>query len=132
SVSTASGPAPGYSVVMLTAWRSMAGSSSTPSRVQASSPKAIRAPVPISTISGRRIESVVSHMSLSVLPSVRSHGGDKVFAMRRNHVAVVEICHAAGSDELVTVQSAEDLGDAIVLEPELYGLQSCRIGVIDG
>src|ERR1051326_137807 len=132
-VSTASGPAPGYAVTIVTTGVLIVGNSATPSRVQASRPKASTAPAASNTSSGRRTARIVKNMSLSALLRIRGelrHRG-LVGQARCDHIAGVERGYVAGGDERTLLDAAHDLDKVIRAQPNADRLDVHNVAAVD-
>src|SRR5260370_25486920 len=114
--------------------KSRAGSRSTPSLVQETSPTTSSAPITISMNNGRRMAMFVRDIQLA-LPTFRSRSArerDACFDLRRDNVAVRQVVQAAGSYQLADVDTTGNLDHALALQTQLDGLAMHSAGRIDG
>src|ERR1700687_6151377 len=99
--------------------KSRAGSRSTPSLVQETSPTPSSEPIAISMKSGGRMAMLVRDIRLApYVPSRSARERDACFDLRRDNVAVGEVVEAASSDQLASVDTAGNLDQAIALETQ--------------
>src|SRR5437667_5992808 len=113
--------------------KSRAGSRSTPSLVQETSPTTSSAPITISMNSGRRMAMFVR--DIRWLPTLRSRSARErhaCFNLGHDDVALRQVVEAAGRDQLAGVDTVGDLNRAIALQTQLHGLAMDSAGRVDG